>query len=560
MAAPDLRTPHAIGRAIEEAAGHYRQGRLDDADRICTRVLKAAPDLFDALHLAGLIKLETGKAAAAQILLTRALKLQPGSAQVLCNLGRTLAALNRDEEALAAIDKALALTPESFDAYNNRGIVLLKLGRVEEAIAAFERVMALEPRYVGVRANLGTAAAKLGRLEEAVTHYDAVIAAQPAHAETHQNRGSALSNLGRLDDAIAAFDRALVLRPDYGKARIGRGAALAALNRHEEALAEYDSVLNTDKANADAEHNAALSLLTLGDYRRGFENYEARWLRSGMPRRRSLGKPLWLGEYPLTRKTILVHAEQGLGDTIQFARYVPELAKVGGKVVLEVQPELVTLLSRLHGAARVVAQGDKLPPYDVHCPAGSLPLALRTELASIPAKVPYLAASEERIAKWRERIECLPAPRIAIAWSGRATHANDRNRSLSLAQLQPLLDAGQGSFVSIQRELRDGDAETLARCPNVTHIGDALADFDDTAAVMALVDLVIAVDTSVVHLAGALARPTWMLLPFQPDWRWLLDRSDSPWYPTARLFRQAQPGAWDGVTGNVRQALSSLAS
>jgi hypothetical protein len=196
----------------------------------------------------------------------------------------------------------------------------------------------------------------------------------------------------------------------------------------------------------------------------------------------------------------------------------------------------------------------------VHCPAGSLPRALGTDLGSIPARVPYLAASEERITKWRERIERLPGPRIAIAWSGRATHANDRNRSLALTQLQPLLDAGQGSFVSIQRELRDGDAEALARCPNLTHIGDDLADFDDTAAVMALVDLVIAVDTSVVHLAGALARPVWVLLPFQPDWRWLLDRTDSPWYPTARLFRQAQPGDWDGVIGNVREARTTLAS
>ena len=186
----------------------------------------------------------------------------------------------------------------------------------------------------------------------------------------------------------------------------------------------------------------------------------------------------------------------------------------------------------------MVARGAALPSYDVHCPAGSLPRALRTELTNIPANVPYLAASEERIANWRERIERLPAPRIAIAWSGRAAHANDRNRSIALERLAPLFAAGQGSFVSVQRELRAGEAGKLAKIPNMTHVGDALADFDDTAAVMALVDLVISVDTSVVHLAGALARPGWVLLPFQPDWRWLPDRDDSPWYPTARLFRQ----------------------
>lgn len=557
MAGPDLRTPEAIGRAIEEAAGHYRQGRLEEADRICTRLIKSAPDLFDALHLAGLVKLELGKAAAAQSLLARALKLQPTSAPVLANLGRTLAALNRDDEALATIDRALALAPDSFDAINHRGNVLLKLGHAAEAAAAFERVLALEPRFLGARANLGNALAQLGRFGEALAHYDALIAAHPSQPELWSNRGNALTSLGRLDDAVASFDRALALRPDYPKARLGRGAALAALNRHREALADYDAVLAADRSNADALHNAALSLLTLGEFRRGFERYEARWLRTGMPRRRSFGKPLWLGEYPLARKTILIHGEQGLGDTIQFVRYAPLLARAGAKVILEVQPELASLLARVDGVAAVVARGAALPPYDVHCPVGSLPLALRTELAGIPCNVPYLAAAPERIGAWRPRIAPLPAPRIAIAWSGQAAHANDRNRSIALARLAPLLDRATGSFISIQRELRAGDAEALARLPNVTHAGDALADFDDTAAVMAIADLVIAVDTSVVHLAGAMGRPVWVLLPFQPDWRWLLDRNDSPWYPSARLFRQPRPGDWDSVIASVGDALAA---
>ena len=558
MAGPDLRTPDAIARAVDEAAGHYRQGRLDDADKICARVLKAAPDWFDALHLAGLVKLETGKAAAAQVLLAKALKLNPGSAPVLANLGRTFSALNRDDEAMASLDKALAIAPDSFDTINTRGNVLLKLNRAGDAIAAFERVLALEPRFLGARANLGNALAQLGRFDEALAQYDALLAVQPSHPETMVNRGSALTGLGRLEEALAAYDRALALRADYAKARIGRGAALAALNRHQEALQEFGTVLATDKNNADVQHNEGLSLLTLGDYRRGLQKYEARWLRTGMPRRRSFGKALWLGEYPLARKTILVHAEQGLGDTIQFARYAPQLARSGAKVVLEVQPELTALLSRLEGVASVIGRGDALPPYDVHCPAGSLPLALRTEVSTIPANVPYLAASEERIAKWRETLGHLPSPRIAVAWSGRVDHANDRNRSIPFERFAPLLAAAPGSFVSIQRELRggDGDGDALARLPNVTHVGDALADFDDTAAVMALADLVISVDTSVVHLAGALGRPVWVLLPFQPDWRWLLDREDSPWYPSARLFRQPKPGDWASVMAKMADELS----
>ena len=457
MAQPDLRTPDALARAINEAAGYYQQGRLDDADKICTRVLKAAPDWFDALHLAGLLKLDSGKAAAAQVLLARALKLNPNAPQVLANYGRTLSALNRDDEAMAALDKALALAPDSFETINIRGNVLLKLNRPAEAVAAFERVLALEPRFLGARANLGNALAQLGRFEEALAHYDALLAVQPAHPETLVNRGGALAGLGRLDEALAAYDRALALRSDYGKARIGRGATLAALNRHQDALQEYATALAADKSNADIQHNEALSLLTLGDYSRGFQKYEARWLRTGMPRRKSLGKPLWLGEYPLARKTILVHAEQGLGDTIQFARYVPQLARSGAKVVLEVPKELVALLSRLEGAASVVARGDALPAYDVHCPAGSLPLALRTDVATIPANVPYLAADEARVAKWRERIA---QSAVAAHRGGMVGQRGPRQRP------QPLDHAG--AVRAAIRRARGASSASSASCAAAT--------------------------------------------------------------------------------------------
>jgi tetratricopeptide (TPR) repeat protein len=545
---------------VEEAAACYRQGRLDEAEKICTRVLKARSDWFDALHLLGLVKLEGGKAGAAYGLLESALKINPRSAAALSNLAMTLAALNRDADALAALDKALALEPGNFEAINNRGNVLLKLGRPADALAAFEQALTLEPRFLGARANRGNALAQLGRLDEALAQHNAVLAAQPNHAESHYNRGTALASLGRQQDAIAAFDRALALRPNYIKALTNRAIALQACNRHQESLTNLRQVLAIDKDNADAHHNEALALLTLGDYRRGFEQYEWRWQRSGMPARRKFGKPLWLGEYPLARKTILLHAEQGLGDTIQFARYAPLLARTGAKVVLEVQPELTGLLARIEGVVSVVARGEPLPDYDVHCPVGSLPRALRTEVATIPAEIPYLTPSAERIAKWRERIESLPSPRIALAWAGSGAHANDRNRSIALSRLTPLLDVEHANLVSIQRELRGEDAKLLARTPRLMHIGDALDDFEDTAAVAALVDVVISVDTSVVHLAGAMGRPTWILLPFCPDWRWLLDRDDSPWYPTARLFRQPTPGDWDSVIARVKDALSEFSA
>jgi tetratricopeptide (TPR) repeat protein len=561
MAQPDLRSnPAAIAQAVEEAAGCYRQGRLADAEKICTRVLKARPDAFDALHLLGVVRLDSGKAGAALGLFESALRINPNVPPLLLSQARALAALNRDAEALAVIDKALALAPNSFEALNSRGIVLLKLNRAAEALPALERAAAIEPRFLGSRMNLGNALYELGRFEEAIAQYDAVLAAFEAQPDAHYSRGNALAALGRHADALAAYDRALALRPDFPKALLNRGTALMALNRYRDALADFGAVLTRDKGNADAQHNMALSLLTLGDCAQGFEKYEARWQRSGMAGRRpSLGKPLWLGEYPLGRKTILIHAEQGLGDTIQFARYAPLIARSGAKVVLEVQPELTGLLSRLAGVSAVVARGGVRPPFDVHCPVGSLPRAVHTELASIPAEVPYLSANDERLAKWRPRIEALPAPRVAVAWSGSSGHPNDRNRSLPLATLAPLFAGERGSFVSIQRELRDGDAATLAQTPRVTHVGGELDDFDDTAAVVALADLVIAVDTSVVHLAGALGRPTWILLPFVPDWRWLLERENSPWYPTVRLLRQPAPGDWDSVIARVKDELTRLA-
>ena len=556
MAKPDLRSGLAsIAKAMEDAAVLFRNRQFDAAEKICLRILKAQPTYFDALHLLGVLKLEGGKAAAALPSLQAAAKINPGSPQLLSNLCRALSVLDRGDEALAVIDKALALAPDSFEALNGRGNVLLKLNRAGEALAMFERAMTVEPRFLIGRASLGNALAQLGRYEEAVTQYDAVLAAHPAHAETHLNRANALASLGRVTDALAAYARALEVRPNYLRAQLGRGVALQALNRHQDALAEFAAVLKADKDNADARHNEAMSLLTLGDYRRGFERYEARWLRSGMGKRRSFGKPLWLGEYLLARKTVLIHAEQGLGDTIQFVRYVPLLARSGAKIVLEAQPALTGLLSRVEGVSAVAARGDALPAFDVHCPAGSLPHALHTELSSIPAEVPYLAASPARVATWRERIERLPGPRIAMLWSGSAAHPNDRNRSIALTRLAPLF-AGQGSFISLQRDLRPGEAETLARFPNVTDVAGEIDDFDDTAAVVSLCDLVIAVDTSVAHLAGAMGKPVWVLLPFQPDWRWLLDREDSSWYPTARLFRQPAPGDWEGVVSRVQAELA----
>ena len=554
-----MSAPFNIGEAMSEAVTAHRQGRLRDAEKIYARVLKAAPNHFDALNLLGTIKAQQGHVGEAHRLFAAAVKANPAAPPALSNLGQALHALRRNAEALEYLDRARALAPDDVDILCQHANVLLSLDRPSDALAEFQAVLAQipphAPRHVEARINCGLAQAALGRPEPALAEFDAALALMPGHPAAHYNRGVALIKLGRYEEAAAANDAALAAEPGHGNAWLNRGKALAQLNRYDEAIASYGKVLSLKKDHADAHFNQAMALLTQGQYQRGFAAYEWRWRRTGMPPQKSRGKPLWLGEYPLARKTVLLHGEQGLGDTIQFARYVPVLAAAGAKVVLEVQPELKTLMSRLDGTSSVIGRGDAPSPFDVHCPLGSLPLALKTELGNVPARVPYLTADGARLAKWTAEIGALPAPRVALVWSGNPDHDNDRNRSIALRRLKPLFEASAASFISIQRELRGDDAEALA-ASRITHVGAELEDFADTAAVLALCDLVIAVDTAAAHLAGAMGRPVWVLVPFAPDWRWTLSGETTPWYPTARLFRQTKPDGWDDVIARVGAAFN----
>lgn len=550
--------PFNLGQTIQQALVLHQQGRLDEAEKLYTRALKAQRDNFDALHLLGMLNHQRGKPAEAHRLIAAALKVQPGSPDALSNLAMVLHALKRDDEALAAIDKALKLAPGHLDPLNNRGNILLDLKRPADAIAAFDAVLAKEPRHLQALVNRGNARTELGEPGQALKDYDAALAMAPFHPLALYNRGNALRALGRMQEALQAYEQALASAPNHPGAWLNRGIALAAFNRHAEALSSYARLLALQPDNAEAHFNNAMSMLTLGDYPGGFAEYEWRWKRVGMATRKEFRRPPWLGDTPLAGRTILLHAEQGLGDTVMFARYAPLVAGAGAKVVLEAPPELKDLLAGLEGVAAVVARGEALPPFDLHCPLASLPLACKTDLAGVPADIPYLRVPEASIAKWRPRLGALTSPRIALAWSGRALHVNDRNRSLPLAQLEPLLSEPGLSFVSVQRELRPGEAEMLAREPRNTHLGGELESFADTAAVLALCDVVVCVDTSVAHVAGALGRPAIVLLPFQPDWRWTLDRDASPWYPAMRLFRQPAIGDWPSVIGRVKDELAKI--
>lgn len=553
--------PFDLGQTLQQALALHQQGKLRDAEKLYARVLKAAPGHFDALHLLGLVKAQSGQMGEAYRLMASAVRINAQAPDAWSNLANVLHSLKRNDEALAAVDKAVRLRPADAGFLQQRGNILLSLARHTDAIDCFDAVLRSNPRQGEALFNRGTAKATLGRHAEALADFDAALMVMPLHPNALYNRGNALLDLGRPAEAIVAFDQALARAPQHVKALNNRGRALQALNRHAEALAAFDKAIAIDKDYADAHVNRSHTLLTLGELRKGFAAYEWRWKRTGMAgAARKTGTPLWLGEYPIGGKTILLHAEQGLGDTIQFARYAPLLAKAGAKVVLEVQPELKALLSGLEGVQTCVARGEPLPAFDVHCPLLSLPLAMKTDSASVPAPIPYLHAADDRIERWKPRLEALPGKRVAIAWAGHTRHVNDRNRSLALETLAPLLARHDISFVSIQRELRDGDREILTRYGNVTHVGDDLADMADTAAVAALTDLTLAVDTSVVHLAGALGRPVCIMLPFVPDWRWGLASETTPWYPQARLFRQPALGQWTAVVAAVGDALTHFAA
>jgi hypothetical protein len=428
-----------------------------------------------------------------------------------------------------------------------RAAFLFGSGDLDEAERVCRSILRMDPRHFYAVHLLATLALRRGDAQECVRIATRALQIDPRHVEVLCNRGAALRMLNRLDEAIADYDRALAVAPDSAEALNNRGVALAALNRHDEALASYSRALEVKPDYGRARFNRGLSRLVLGDYESGWPDHEWRWTGSDtqMPRR-TFAAPQWTGREDLHGKTILLHAEQGIGDSIMFSRYARLVRERGATVVLEVHPPLKALLSSMEGADQVLALGEPLPDVDFHIPLMSLPLAFGTRFETIPAPIAYLTAPPEHVERWRARLADRPGPRIGIAWSGSTTLKNDLNRSIPLAALAPLRRAAV-TLVSLQKEIRDYDRPALAEGPSMLTFEDEIADFRDTAALASLMDLVISVDTSVAHLAGALGRPLWLLLPYSPDWRWRLGREDTPWYPQARIFRQPALADWASV-------------
>jgi len=566
--------------------------RFDEALASYNRALAAKPNHTGALNNRGVTLHAMGRHGEALESFERAIALQANYVDALCNRGNSLNALRRFDEALASYDCAIALRPDLIEAHCNRGNTLRELRRHEEALASYDRALVLRPSLVEALSNRGITLAELKRYDEsleafsralalrpddaelsnkrgvilydikhyaeALADYDRALALRPDFTDALYNRGNALHELGRFEEALACYDRLMPLRPNDGHTFNNRGKILKELNRYDEALACSARALALLPDDIIAHCNEASMRLLTGDFARGLAEYEWRWKKADMaPARRNFPQPMWLGEGEIAGKTILLHSEQGFGDAIQFCRYVPQLAARGARVILEVRKPLQQLMVSLAGPSAIVASGDALPAFDIHCPLLSLPLAMGTRLDTIPAQVPYLGVSAEKSAEWSARLGEKMRPRIGLAWSGNVKHERDKDRSIGLRHFLRLLEI-DATFVSLHKEVAPGDAGLLAGRSEILHFGDQLDDYTDTAALISQLDLVVSIDTSVVHLAGALAKPVWVLVTYVPDWRWLVEREDSPWYPSARLFRQTPSREWDSVITRVHGALGEF--
>ena len=575
---------------MERAISAYQSGQFAEAARLCKAVLNADPSHLDAINMAGALALQGGNLPGALEHFSRAVEVAPDFAQGFNNRGVVLQQMQRWDEALASFERASALEPNFVDAiynrgvvlsemkrwddaleayaraleldprnarvHNNRGNVLQKLKRWNEALASYQRALELRPDYPDALVNRGAVLRELRRWEEAVRDYRQALTLRPDYPEALSNLGLALKEMNRWDEALAYCDRALEARPGFPEAANNRGFVLHDLRRWDDALASYQQAIDVRPDYAEPRWNMSLLHLLRGDYARGWELFEWRWKTEDIaPQFRAFAQPLWLGKEDIAGKTVLVHSEQGLGDTIQYARYVHDVVARGAHVVFETPAVLQPLMASSFPKARVVAKNTPGVAFDFQVPLASLPLAFETRVETIPSRIPYLAVDDTRQHEWNERLGPRGKPRIGIAWAGNPAQRNDHNRSMAFRHLAPLLEM-DFEFHCLQKDLRPTDAEALARFPKLRRWDNELRDFADTAALANTLDLVVSVDTSIAHLAGALGRPTWILLTWMADYRYFLDRDDSPWYPTARLFRQPRVGDWDAVIESVRLALA----
>lgn len=566
----------------------FQRGKFSESAKLLESSLQADPGQADALSSLGAAYQHLNLLEKAVASFDKAITLNPDLADAYSNRGFALNGLNRFDEALQSCDKAISLNPDHVEAYNNRGLALLSFKRFDEALESFDHAISLRSDVAILHNNRGLALSSLERFKEALESFDRAITLQPDFAEAHTNRGKLLSiSLNRFEEAIASFDRAIALRPDYAEAYCQRGYALMQkfdqyqdalndlgraidlnpdyaeaynhrgvilyrLNKISESLENFDHALALDPDFALANWNKSFLELLTGNFETGWKLYEWRWKTDHfIKHERNFPQPLWLGEQPISGKTLLIHPEQGLGDFIQFCRYIPMACTLGAKIIVEVPPGLISLVSTLKADFTIVMSGDALPHFDLHCPIASLPLAFKTTMQSIPASVPYLYADAGKLKSWRQRLGKKTKPRVGLAWSGlRTQNQYLLQRAIPLQLLEPLLQFPI-ELHALQKDIWPDDEKLLSglftKFRKIHLHQKELHDFSDTAALVNEMDLIISVDTAVAHLAGAMNKPAWILLPYVPDYRWLQDGTDSPWYPSATLFRQPAYSDWDSV-------------
>lgn len=542
-------------------------GRHAEAASAFGRAAALKPDLLAAHRGRAFAELSERRYEEALKSIEQALMLNPRDAVMLANRGNALRALTRLEEALASYDRSLALAPGEAEVHHSRALALISLERYEDALGSLDRAQALAPQRFGIHFHQGVALSLLERHAEALLSFERALTIEPRSAEALSNRGVALGHLGRSQEALESFAKAAEARPDYIDAFSNAAGTLNALGRREEALQQFDLALGIDPDHAPTLWGKALLKLALGEYEEGWPLYESR-LRLEYLReyRRTFSMPRWTGEEDLTGRRILIHAEQGLGDALQFCRYLPLLEARGAQIVFEVPEALLHLMRSLPFHGTLIPQGERLPPaLDFYCPLLSLPLAFRTRADSIPSGVPYLAADPAAVESWRHRLSSLPGLKIGLNWQGQTIAERQawiRGRSFPLASAAPLARIAGISLISLQKG-------AAAQQRSQIEFGSAIAQLIDpedvsanalmeTAALMSALDLVVTSDTAVAHLAGALGLPVWVALHAMPDWRWLLERRDNPWYPSMRLFRQGKSGDWPELFERLAREVGEL--
>jgi len=541
-----------------------KQRRLPEAEAVYRCVVQHDPTHRGAWLNLGNVLVDLDKHDDAVHAYQQVLHCLPGiDASVpmaLANLAGCLCDLDRSEEAILACRRAIDIEPTYAPATINLGAALDAQGRFDEAVAAYRRAIEIDPIAAKAYANLAVALRAIGNVDEAVRAGMRAIEIEPGCAQAYTNLGVALDAQGKAEEAVAAHRRAIEIDPEFGKAHANLAVALRSIGALDDALAASRRAVELEPSSPEVRFNHAHALLMNGHWEAGFS--ELRWGKQcrlwadGYP---SFEQPEWRGER-FDGRTLLLFAEAGLGDTLQFVRYLPMVAERGGSILLQVQPALVPLLRDIRGVT-VIPRGEPLPPFDLQLPLMWLPDVFRTTLASVPAEVPYLRFDPVKREEWRNLFGSVSALKVGVVWAGNPKHKGDRQRSIAAAAVLPRLAISGVQLYSLQKEPRAADRPVLqALGDNVIDLAPRLHDFAETAAAVAALDLIISVDTSVAHLAGALRRPTWVLLPYALDWRWLRDREDTPWYPTMRLFRQDRPQAWAGALARASEELARLAT